>query len=224
MIRFGEYLIERGRIERNPIANVTTADESRDKREKSRSLTYGETDKMLEVAGDRRLYYLLRLRTGLRCQECSRLVWGDIDLGTRLLQLRPEITKNGEPDWLPLPADLIAELRGMLAMPTARLFRTTPTLKTWKRDIDRAGIDYDLPTGQADRKSLRNTFITNLINAGADSIMVSLLARHSLRGGSRLTYNRYAEDAAVLKRKQAAIRQLDRWVEKQRQKAKTAAA
>lgn len=221
---FAEYLLERGRVSANPFGRMSTAKESKDKREKSRSLTFEETEELLAVAGSRRLYYLFRFRTGLRVGECSRLVWSELDHKQGLLRLLPEDTKNEEPDWLPLSADLLAELRGVLAMPNKPMFPTTPTLKTWRRDIERAGIDYDAKAGQADRKSARNTYITSLINAGIDSIMVSLLARHSLQGGAQLTYNRYAEDAAVLKRKQAAIRQLDRWIEKQRQKAKTAAA
>jgi len=47
-------------------------------------------------------YYLVLLLTGLRRNEAARLLWSDIDLEGRWLDVRTEIAKNGYAYRLPL--------------------------------------------------------------------------------------------------------------------------
>ncbi len=107
----------------------------------------------------------------------------------------------------------------VLAFPAAPVFKTMPTLTTWKRDIKRAGIVYDTRDGQVDMKSTRNTFDADLMRAGVDPVMLSLLMRHTPNGGMKLTLNRYGDREALLELKRKAIARLDRWHQRQRAKA-----
>jgi len=65
-----------------------------------------------------------------------------------------------------------------------------PTLRTWKRDLERAGIPYVTEYGQADRKSLRKTFCTHLKEVGVDIRDAQELMRHS---DINLTANIYTD-------------------------------
>ncbi len=216
---FFQWLVEMNRVDRNPFARFKGWDESKDKREPSRALAFTESEAILAVAGARKLYYLFRLRTGLRTKECRRLLWSDIDLKAKVLNLRAEVTKNGHEDQLPLSDDLCAELSRVLAFPAAPVFKTLPTLKTWKRDIERAKIEYDTRDGQVDMKCTRNTFDADLMRAGIDPVMVSLLMRHSPKGGMKLTLQRYGDPGALLEQKRWAIARLNRWHQKQQARA-----
>ena len=57
------------------------------------------------MLGERPLYRF-RFRTGLRGRECTRILWGDLDLADSTLTLRPGVTKNRKPDLVPLTSDL----------------------------------------------------------------------------------------------------------------------
>ena len=218
------WLLGFRRIECDPTTPISSMDESQDKRRPSRAMTFDEVEALLKVAGPRRLYYLFRFRTGLRTQECRRLVGGDIDPKQGVLRLRAEVTKNGKADVLPLPGDLLDELRQRLVMPTVPVFTTSPTIRTWRSDLDRAKIEYLTPDGQADIKSTRMTFEADLLRAKADGLVVSLLMRHSLPGGLALTYGPYADPDAILNVKRQAVEKLDQWLRNQRAKAAVSSA
>ncbi len=216
------WLLGYQRIERDPTTPIRSMDVRKDKRQASRAMTFDEVEALLEVAGSRRLYYLFRFRTGLRTQECGRLVGSDVDLKQGVLRLRAEVTKNGKPDVLPLPDDLLAELSHRLVMPTFPVFTTTPALRTWRKDLDRAKIEYLKSDGQVDLKCTRKTFEADLLRAGADPLVVSLLMRHTLPGGLALTYGTYADPSALLNIKRKAVGRLDQWLQRQRAKAAVA--
>ncbi|MCZ6612144.1 MAG: tyrosine-type recombinase/integrase [Planctomycetota bacterium] len=213
---FCRWLLGFQRIDRDPTTAIRLMDESKDKRQSSRAMTFSEVEALLRVAGPRRLYYLFRFRTGLRTKECGRLLWDDIDLTERVLRLRAETTKNGKADLLPLADDLHHELSQVLAVPVTSVFGTTPSQRTWQRDLERACIRYDKLEGRADMKCTRKTFDADLFRAGVDPVIVSLLMRHSLQGGLALTLGPYGDPAALLDRNREAIARLGRWHRGQR--------
>ena len=104
------------------------------------------------------------------------------------------------------------------------VFTTTPALRTWRKDLDRAKIEYFKSDGQADLKCTRKTFEADLLRAGADPLVVSLLMRHTLPGGLALTYGTYADPSALLNIKRKAVGRLDQWLQCQRAKAAVASA
>ena len=140
-------------------------------------------------AKERRAFYLLAANTGLRWREVARLVWGDIDLDAGLVVVPAGQTKNGLQAELPLLApmvDALREIRPRNAQDSDKVFSGEPTLKTWKRDLRRAGIigendeDYiDARGRRLDRKCLRMSFCTWLKEEGVDLRDAQRLMRHS---------------------------------------------
>ncbi len=226
---FGRWLVDYEYLVRNPAGMVRMLDEAKDSRRPSRALTVPEAEALVAAArGGRRLLYRLRLRTGLRCLEASRLRWGDVDLKGRTLTLRAEATKNGKADALPLTDDLCDELaaaqadrlrRGVPAAPGNLIFKGVPDRRTWQRDLDRAGIEKKTPEGQADPKCLRKTYGSFLTRADVDLTLVSLLMRHAPAGGMALTLGVYGDQQALLAKKRQAAERMLRWVEDQARSA-----
>ena len=230
---FCRWLVAYDYLKRNPMTAIKRMDEKKDPRRPSRALTVAEADALTEAApsATRKTLYRFRLQTGLRCREASRVRWSDIDLKSRTLRLRAEVTKNGKPDVLPLADDVcdaLASLQqdalkaGSPPQPHHSVFGPPPDPRTWRRDLDRAGVKDKLPEGQADPKCLRKTFGSFLLRAEVDPIDVLLLMRHRPPAGLDLTLGTYGDEKALLKRKRRAIARMVGWIDKQRKKAKAA--
>lgn len=223
------WLVDYDYLDRNHARPIRTMNEQRDQRRASRPLSVAETEALLSAAPGRRLYYLFRVRTGLRGRECARLIWSDVDLPERTLKLRAQVTKNGRTDTLPIADDLAQALAkrqaellqcGAAPGPQDAVFRTTPERRTWMRDIGLAKIKFLSTDGQADPKCLRKTYDSFLMHAGVDLTLVSLLMRHTPRGGLRLTLGVYGDERALLQRKQQAIAQMVSWYRQQKRRLK----
>ena len=153
------------------------------------------------AAGGRALWYELALFTGLRVSEIAALEWRDVlaDGARPAIRLRAATTKAGRSDEIPLRRDLAERLlatKPANAAPTARVFRSTPTLKTFHRDCDRAGIAWrpDEHGRMVDRRSLRTSFITWLPKSGVTPQVAKELARHT---DIHLTMNHYTDPRAL---------------------------
>jgi integrase len=83
-----------GFAQRNVVNDV---DAPKIHKEEVTPLTREEARKLLEVARDERLeaLYVVAVQSGLRQGELLALRWEDIDLGTRTLQVRRTLTRNG---------------------------------------------------------------------------------------------------------------------------------
>ena len=227
------HMVECGVLAESPCFVLDTLDAGRDPKRISRALTVAETDTLIGAALDprRRLLYRLRVRTGIRVREATRLEWSDLDLDAGLIRLRAEITKNGRADVLPITTDLDAEiadyqrhaLKSGEAL-TGLIFPAAPDTRTWQRDLTRAGVAWKLHGEQADPKCLRKTFESHLLRSGADLTMTMLLMRHSPRGGMSLTTGVYADKGELLKRKRSAMRTMNAWLVEQRAAHKTRTA
>ena len=77
----------------------------------------------------------------------------------------------------------LREFKPPFAQPTDRVFETVPTLRTFKRDLERAGIPFQDDRGRTvDRHALRTTFISWLGLCGVDPRAQIILARHAPQG------------------------------------------
>ena len=154
--------------------------EHTDKREVSRALTFREFDRLIACTPDkmRQLYYLFPGRCGLRWTEIRLLEWEDLDLIKGLIHLRPEATKSRRADIVEIAPDLLARLR-VMGKGKGRIFSSSPILRTFKEDLKRAKIRYEVDGKQADRKCLRKTFCTHLALSGVDVWDAADRMRHS---------------------------------------------
>jgi integrase len=156
-----------------------------------------EIQALLNVAGKRRIVYLMAVMTGIRHGELKALRWGDINLSAEKpsVTVHASVSKNHKLACLPLHPDLVAELfqfrpansrDGDLAfdglMPQSVLFnahlKAAVILKT---DSQGRVVDFH---------SLRHTFCTNLHRAGVPQREAMELMRHN---DPRLTANTYAD-------------------------------
>ncbi len=197
----GEWCVKVARIaDRNPVAVIPRRESGGDVRRTRRSLLPDEARRLLAEAGPRRLFYAVQMMTGLRVNEVRRLEWRDLRLegDAPYLKLRAATTKAKRADEIDLNAELAGELtaaRPPFAQPTDRVFRTTPSLDTFKRDLERARIEFrDAEGRRIDRHALRTTFVSWLGAAGVDVRVAQRLARHS---DIRLTTQTY-QDVRVL--------------------------
>ncbi|QNN24027.1 tyrosine-type recombinase/integrase [Planctomycetales bacterium ZRK34] len=158
------WAVRRRMLIANPLLGMESVSEQCDKREVSRALSPDEVDKLLSLTPctERQLFYRVAVRTGLRWSEIERLEWSCVDLDGGWLTPQASETKSRRSDPLPISPDLLDALKAFDSERVGRMFKYAPTLRTFKRDIKRVGIDYDTERGQADRKCLRKTFGTHL--------------------------------------------------------------
>jgi len=196
LYQFGEWLVKHRRIGANPVRAVDPMNESADVRKQRRSLTFAEATRLLENAGEHRLFYCIALWTGLRCGEIGALTWADIELGGErpCIRLRAAMTKSKRPDELPLHRSLAVLLRKSKprkSKPSDPIVARIPLRLVFLTACKRAGIGVKSDTGlTVDRHALRTTFVTWLALHGVDPRLQVKLARHSPRG---LTFQRYTD-------------------------------
>lgn len=151
-----------------------------------RALTQAEADLLLQsVSGDERLAYLLALYAGIRQGEMAQMVWSDIELGVRLLRIRPEIEKARRGAVLPLHGAIVEALGAKYR--TERPGPHEPIVRIPRRpaerlaaSLERVGVPYRDGGGQvADFHALRHTCLTWLNRGGCDPRTLQALARHA---------------------------------------------
>jgi len=98
--------------------------------------------------------------------------------------LRPEQTKNGNADALPIHPYLLNMIQQrMPGMPETSVVASVPDMKTMKKDLSRAGIALaDAKGRRADYHALRHTYCTNLDRTGCSYTTKRALMRHSDSG------------------------------------------
>ena len=181
------------RVAMNNVKHVPPVSTREDKRRNRRALKDSEVERLLNVAEEqdivnngrewasRRAVYVVALFTGLRKTELRSLLWGDIDLELKTLKVREEISKSRREDDLPLHEEVV-DILSLLDQghPNENVFVSIPTIKTFKRDCERAGICLVDNKGRTvDFHSLRATFCTRMIRAGVPASHVQRLMRHA---------------------------------------------
>ncbi len=182
------WAMARGMVATNPLKVIARLNEGKDRRRISRALTEAEFWRLIDVTARqprggplRSLYYLIAGRAGLRWREIRRLRWSHVVFGDEpALDLPADVTKNGRASVVPLSAELAGRLVALKTDATGPvLFDSEPTRPTWRRDLARAGIEYETPAGTAYRSSMRVTFATELVVAGNDLVTVAKAMRHA---------------------------------------------
>jgi integrase len=199
---FCSWMEKDGRIAQNPLRHLAAGNVRVDRRRNRRALTVEEISAVLAAArnsprviegldGDaRHALYLCAVRTGFRAKELSSLTPDSFRLDDEVpvVVLSAKVGKNRRLVHQPIPADLVALMRGYLAGRPAgapvwpRLDRGR-TAEMLRYDLADAGVPYvqDGPDGPvfADFHALRHSFITSLERAGISIKTAMMLARHS---------------------------------------------
>ena len=194
-ISFMNWCEKDGRIRVNNLKHVSKVSTIGKKKRKRRSLTEDELARLLSVAKDqnrlpcnitrqsRHAVYLMAMFTGLRKNELKSLQWGDIDFNSHSLRIRAEVSKAKRQDDIPLHNEVLAELSKIKTKQHASsdlVFSSIPTLLTFKKDCQRAGIELCDSEGRTvDFHSLRSTFCTRLIQKGTPPAYAQRLMRHA---------------------------------------------
>ena len=173
----GRYLVV------NPLAALRRFSETdQPEHRRRRALSPDEVRRVLGVAPPhRRLLYEVALCTGLRANELRNLTVGDVNPELGGLRLDAAWTKNRRGGLQPLPAQVMARLREAAVGKDPHaplLYAPSHPARALGRDLKVAGIPKSGPQGTIDFHSLRTTFITRLIEAGANPKEVQDLARH----------------------------------------------
>lgn len=192
------WMIKKDRISKNPLASVEKVEfiEIR----KRRAFRDDELRRLLEVAGESRIGYLLAVHAGLRRAELKALRWEHVCLGdVPQLVLSGEFTKNKKNDEVPLHPEIVEELRrckpvGAKQCDPVLTGKMLPSMWKMKRDLEKARIPYEENGRRADFHSLRHTLATNLARQNVPPRIAMKIMRHS---DIRLTMNCYTDDSLL---------------------------
>jgi len=181
----GDFIPPRD-IVANPLKYVAKGNVKGNETVKRRALTDDETQRLLAVAGPRKIVYQTALCTGIRRGEMEALEWGDLDLDTAapVIKLRASTTKNGRAAVLPIYAKLAEELkrhRPASWAPSDSVFADTiPSMEVFKNDLKAADVPFiDDQEQRIDFNALRKTYCTNLARSGVNPWLAMKLMRHS---------------------------------------------
>jgi integrase len=191
------WMRQAGRASKNALEDVRKV-RTRGKQVRARrALTNSEVGRLLHVAGESKIGYLLAVHTGLRRSELSSLKWSDLELdsGQPSVALSATITKNKKAAILPLHPQLVAELRNVKpldAKPSDKVLigRMLPGMWKMKSDLAKAGIKYVEEGRRADFHALRHTLATNLARMNVPPRLAMEMMRH---GDMRLTMTTYTD-------------------------------
>ena len=188
------------RIKSNPLLRVQKVEERGNETRVRRSLTDDEMKRLLACSGERKLFYLTAVHTGLRRNELKELEWGDVLLIDKPgLRVRSSTTKNKKSCTIPMHPELAAEFRKVEvpANLSLRVFVGSrfPTRYTRQRDFKNAGIPHrDQLNRVADLHSLRHTLATRMQKAGVPMRIAMEAMRHS---DARQTAGTYTDVMAL---------------------------
>lgn len=150
-----------------------------------RALTRDEVNALLAAAPPRRrIQYATALATGYRVGELRKIRAKDLDLSGPWLKLDAEFAKNRKdarqpiPDWLGEVLRPMAEERNP-ECPLLEVAFGSRASSHFTKDAKAAGIALRTPEGVATWHSLRKTYVTEIVQSGADLKTIMELARHS---------------------------------------------
>jgi len=145
-----QWMVDGDRISVNPM-KVKPIDGRGQQTFERRAISEAEFQRLLDVAGKRRVVYLFAVFTSYRRSTIYALRWGDVDLDAE----RPSVvagawmTKNKTAQRMPLRDDLAAELNAIKpdnAKPNDRVFAgllPRVGLDFMRSDLEKAGIPFD---------------------------------------------------------------------------------
>jgi integrase len=176
-----------------------------------RAITPDEITRLLEAVPEyRRILYETAFCSGLRAKELKSLTVRDLDLERGGLCLHAKWTKNRMAGFQPLPSFVLEHLRDFAESGQALalyqrnyirrdtheeypeeplLYVPSNTSRMIERDLKAAGIPKWTEEGKVDFHALRVSYVSLVVETGADLKAAQTLARHTT---PELTMNVYA--------------------------------
>jgi integrase len=190
---FCDWAVKRGYLSDHPLKNSVGFDAA--PKSRRRAMTLDEIAALRRVSPPERwLVYETALCSGLRAKELRKLLVDHLDIIGGGLRLDAAWTKNRKPGFQPLPPSLVQRLAEsaegkakdapLLSVPISHCARML------RLDTDAAEIPFSTLEGKLDFHSLRVTYTSFVIEAGATVKEAQSLARHSTPD---LTMNVYAK-------------------------------
>lgn len=191
------WLVKIGEIKENPLARIDLIS-TNGKRQEPRAWTDEELRTFLKTRPPYALAVMIAAFTGLRRNEVSQLIWGDVDLDSPepAIVVRGSTAKNGKSKRIPLTAELeqwLQDARPADWKPTQPVltYKIPRTNQGWSSDIEAAGLVYTDDLGRSLHfHALRRYQITFMARHGISMRMAQSLARHS---DPKLTANVYTD-------------------------------
>ena len=192
-------MMKQGRITANPLMMVQKGEPRGKEVRKRRAYTDEEMQRLLNVAGQHRVLYVMAALTGIRHGEFKKLCWGDVNLNPEKpsVMVRASVSKNHKQSCLPLHSVLLEELlrhRPENAAAGDLIFgKLVPRSDFFIKHLQAAAIVKKDSQGKVvDFHSFRHTFCTYLHRAGVPLREAMELMRHS---DARLTMSIYADSS-----------------------------
>ena len=204
------WMVKRARITVNPLNCVEILPMDGGRVRPRRAFSDDEMRRLLTVADETRVVYLVAAFTGLRRSELAGIRLGDLVLEGDVVRViaRASTTKNHKEARIRLHPMAVAALREYLSGKGFSgadrvLADLLPKMDEFRIHLEKAGIPFIDGSGfRADFHSLRHTFCTRLQNADVSERCAMELMRH---GDRKLTNKVYTDsrllplDDAILK-------------------------
>lgn len=162
----------------------------------TKKVKHGTLEELKRIGREHRLLYETLLTTAARWSELRAVIVADciLDSDTPHIRLKATATKNRRADTVPLTVDLADSLKTWIKdtgrMRKAKLFDMGESgLRTFKADLEYAGIPLKTDEGVLDIHALRHTAATRLARAGVPVSVAQRILRHS---DPKLTMSLYA--------------------------------
>ncbi len=193
---FARWLVDTGRLPRDPLRGVRGFNAAEDRRHDRRTLSTEDMRRLIQVANDggpyqrmtgpdRALCYRVAVAAGLRLAEMTSLTPRSFDLrpGAASVFVAARAAKNRRDARLPIPEDVRVDLAAYISSidPEAPVFPLPAKGAAMLRvDLDAAGIAYRDDAGQVfDFHALRCQLATEADRAGVSPRVIQRMMRHS---------------------------------------------
>lgn len=184
------FAIRQGWLARSPFEMGTAVISKADEVRRERILTHEEEARLLAVCTGRRAHLksllIAALDTAARRGELFKLIWADVELENRVINLRASTTKTQRSRTIGMTERLYGELQTLYERstrdPNSLVFGITDTIKTaFASACKEAGIEgfrfHDC----------RHTAITRMIQSGMASSLIMKVSGHT----QPITFSRY---------------------------------
>jgi integrase len=178
---FLAWCVRRNALARNPLDKAEPIREIENERFR-RTISKPQFVTLLKAAtAERRLIYRFVATTALRKGTIRTLKWSDLrlDQNPPVVVVKGENIKGRRLHEIPLARKVVRALKRKQGEPNERVFPELQRKLWWfKKDLKKAGIEYETPEGRFDMHAFRKTFSQWAEDAGVTLEQISKILHH----------------------------------------------